>query len=106
MDIAYIHFAKFDIFFAGSDIVLTFSKVWYIYFAKWIYAVIDKILYLDVLERVSGYDDLLGKLDDDMKVVENDEKLMYSPLILFVADGKKLLIINKLCFLNIVLIIT
>ena len=49
---------------------------------------IDKILYLVVEEKMDGYDVLLNILNDDMKVVENEDEVIYSPLVLFVADGK------------------
>ena len=49
---------------------------------------IDKILYLDVEEKSSDYDVLLNYLNEDMKVVENDVEVIYSPLVLFIANGK------------------
>ena len=49
---------------------------------------IDKILYLNVEEIKDGYDVLLGKLDNKFKVVESGEEIIYSPLVMFIADGK------------------
>lgn len=45
---------------------------------------ISEILYLDVLEKDERYNELLGKLGDEFKTEQNE---IYSPLVIFVADG-------------------
>lgn len=49
---------------------------------------IDKILYLDVENKIDGYDKLFDVLDDRFINTENNDKKVYSPLVLFVVDGK------------------
>lgn len=45
---------------------------------------ISEILYLDVEKKDERYDELLGKLGDEFKTEQNE---IYSPLVIFVADG-------------------
>lgn len=45
---------------------------------------ISEILYLDVEKKGERYDELLGKLGDEFKTELNE---IYSPLVIFVADG-------------------
>lgn len=49
---------------------------------------IEKIYYLDVEDKVNGYDKLLNVLDSRFKTEENGEEIIYSPLVLFIVDGK------------------
>ena len=48
---------------------------------------IDNIYYLDVEEKGEKYDELLTILGDNFIDTSNNERKIYSPLVMFVADG-------------------
>lgn len=48
---------------------------------------IDKIYYMDVENRVDGYDKLLDILGDKFVNNENNTREIFSPLVIFVANG-------------------
>lgn len=48
---------------------------------------IDKIYYMDVENKVDGYEELMDILGDKFVVDNNGNKEIYSPLVLFVANG-------------------
>lgn len=48
---------------------------------------LNVINYLEVDERNDGYDKLMKKLGDNFIVEENNQKSIYSPLVLFITNG-------------------
>lgn len=49
---------------------------------------LDEIYYLDVEEKGNKYDELLDVLGDNFVVTEDGKKEIYSPLVIFVTDGR------------------
>lgn len=49
---------------------------------------LDKIYYLDVEEKGNKYEELLNTLGNEFIDTSENERKIYSPLVIFVADGK------------------
>ena len=49
---------------------------------------LDKIYYLDIEEKEENYEQLFTVLDDRFIDTSNNDRKIYSPLVIFVADGK------------------
>ena len=48
---------------------------------------IDNILYLNIEKKHERYNELLDLLGDDFVSIEDNDKKIYSPLVIFIVDG-------------------
>ena len=85
-----------DIFKSDGDAVIYFGYAKCLYCRSVVSVLVDaavetgldKIYYLDIEEKGENYEQLFTVLDDRFIDTSNNDRKIYSPLVIFVADGK------------------